>query len=194
MGNSGKVNIVTIIVIAVFVFGGLFAVGTTFAIMFSGLREVNREISVNPDEYDTEVNATIVDFSQSESSMGKGTDVHVTDVYNPIYRYEYNGETYTASGNIATSEKKYEIGDEVIVRISSAQPDKMYDPNFNAKSELNSFMADAGKMMFISTMAGIFFIVIVIGLTVLAIRKKMENPHVVYTESADISEDYNQEN
>ena len=54
MGNSGKVNIVTIIVIAVFVFGGLFAVGTTFAIMFSGLREVNREISVNPDEYDNE--------------------------------------------------------------------------------------------------------------------------------------------
>ena len=56
------------------------------------------------------------------------------------------------------------------------------------------FMADAGKMMFISTMAGIFFIVIVIGLTVLAIRKKMENPHVVYTENADISDDYNQEN
>ena len=173
--NNGRINVLTIVIIAILVIMALFTIGVFSLILGEGFREMKNSMNVNTDEYDVTVEATIIDFNQYQSSMGEGTNYNMTDVYCPIYQYEYNDETYTASGNISTSEKHYEIGDVTSVMISSAEPNKMYDPNFNAKSEYESFIQDSIKMMIIPTLLGVFITIAIIVAVVVAIRNKMVN-------------------
>ena len=172
--NPGKVHALTIIIIAIFVIMALFTIGVFFMILGEGFREMKSSMNVNTDEYDVTVDATITDYNQYESSMGEAPNYNTTVVYCPIYKYEYNGETYTASGNISTSEKHYEIGEVTSVMISSAEPNKMYDPNFNAKSEYESFKMDTVKMFIIPTFVGVLITAAVIAVAVVAIRHRME--------------------
>ncbi len=192
--NKGRVNIVAIIIIAVFVFLSLLCFGIFSTIMFSAFREKRQEMKVNPDEYDTTVNATVIDYSQSEMYMGEGSNQYTSDVFNPIYQYEYNGETYTSNSNISTSEKPYEIGEVVSVRISSLEPEKMYDPNYNAESEFKSFLMEGGIMVLFPAFIGLIIFIAVIAVVIFAIRKKMEGPQVIPTSSFNYSNDNDQDN
>ena len=49
-------------------------------------------------------------------------DANPVDAYTPIYEYEFNGNTYTVSGSLASSNPKYSVGEKVSIRISSDDP------------------------------------------------------------------------
>lgn len=189
MKNHGKAKFFTIIVIVVFamaflVFGGIF-----FRILFSGMEEMKNEMNVNTEEYDTTVTATIIGNRQSQMTIGEGSDAHTSDVYCPIYQYEYNNKSYTASGDVSSSDAHYAVGDVTSIRISSAQPEKMYDPNYNAKSEFDSFMADAGKTMRITTTIGILIAAVVIVVIVFTVRRKMQISQMISEGNVEIVDD-----
>ena len=203
--NQGKVNVVAIIIVVIILVSGIVCVAYFSTMVFSAFKEMEEEMSVNLDEFDTKVDATIVSFRESESSMGKGVETHTAIVYSPIYEYEYNGETYTATTDVSTTEKKYEVGDVTSVRISSTEPDKMYDPNFNAKSEFDEFKKEARKMFVLPTLVSIMILFGVVALVIISVVKARSSAAVISVETKEnmdalnefnptVTDDYNDYN
>ena len=187
--SSGKVHVFSVIVIAVFLSAALVIGGFTIWILSTGFKEMESEMNVNTAEYDTTVTATIIGNRQSQMSMGEGADARTSDVYCPIYQYEYNNETYTVSGDVSSSDAHYAEGDVTSVLISSAHPEKMYDPNYNAKSEFHSFMGEAKRMMLIPAVTGVFLTVGIVVAVIIIVRRRMQIAQMVSEGNVEIVDD-----
>ena len=120
--NKGKVNIIVLFIIVVIVLAissmGIFA----FVAMYFIGNEIDNNMSKDSAEYDTSVTAVITENKNVGTSVGEGVDTRSSDSYMPVYRYEYNGKVYSVFGSAATSEPRYNVGDEVVVYISSDDP------------------------------------------------------------------------
>ena len=123
--------------------------------------EMEQDVEVDTSKYDVTVTAEIIDNEIGSVSV---SDDYESDTYLPIYKYEYKGDTYTARGSLSSTTKEYEVGDKTEVRISSADPSQMYDPNYNSKEAYDEFKSAARMFM----IGPIIFMVIAI-LFVLAI-------------------------
>ena len=169
MNNRGEVNIGKIVVIFAAIVFALTAIVTIGVFTFS-YKMIEKEMSIDESLYDVNVNATVIEYRESSYSDDEG---YSYDTYCPVY--EYDGQTYVADGSLSTSEKKYNVGDTVSVKISSKDPNKMYDPNFNSETEYQSFKGDIGKM-FLRTFlfGGIAFGAMILYIIIAVRRRKIE--------------------
>lgn len=169
--NRGAVNIVKLAVILTLI---IFILGiiVTIGVLFFSFKMMDKATSIDETEYDVSAEATVIDYRESSYSDDEGFS---HDTYCPVYEYTYNGQTYVANGSISTSDKKYEVGESVAVRISSKDPNNMYDPNFNSETEYDNFKGDVGKMFLRSFLiGGLIFGGMILYIIIVVRRRKLE--------------------
>ena len=161
-GKNNRKNPAGIIMIAAAVVIFLVAVGGIIPfIMAKNL--VGDAIRKDTTQYNVPITAVITENRVRESDGGPGNSIADTKtgkVYTPVYEYEYRGKTYSVAGSVASSEKKYEVGDKVNVLISDANPGKMYDPEYNPTKVIDDF----GHKI-----SGTFILILVVPIIMLAV-------------------------
>lgn len=160
--TKNRKNPAGIIMIAAAVVIFLVAVGGIIPfIMAKNL--VGDAIRKDTTQYNVPITAVITENRVRESDGGPGNSIADTitcKVYTPVYEYEYRGKTYSVAGSVASSEKKYEVGDKVNVLISDANPGKMYDPEYNPTKVIDDF----GHKI-----SGTFILILVVPIIMLAV-------------------------
>lgn len=167
---KGKLNIIVAIVFLVILLAicyvGIFA----FAALFLIENEINEDQSKDKTEYDTTVTAVITENRLIGTSRGKGVKARPVNSYRPVYRYEYKGKTYTVFGDAASSKPHYNVGDEVVVSISSEDPEKMLDPDFNPQTEYKDFRKDVFRLKIYPAIFAIVAFIITALIVVILVR------------------------
>ena len=148
-------------------------------------------------QYNTSVTAVITENIVREESDEYNGNTRLGKVYTPVYEYEYNGKKYSVSGSVASSEKKYEVGQKVDVLISDVNPGKMYDPDYNPTKVFTDFgHSVSSKFIIILILPIILLTVIVIFIILLAVRSSKRTnaanaPQKTYEENDfDPNDDY----
>lgn len=192
--NNGKgktVNVASLIVILI-VLGVLIVFGA-FGMMIAGSvkKEIEGGIDIDTSAYDTSVTAVITENRKISVSVGEGMDANPADSYTPVYRYDYNGTSYTVSGSASSGTPRYAVGEKVNVRISSDDPEKMYDPDFNAKTVYNSFKKDVKRMLIIPSVISVVMIMSALVCVILFVRKHGSDTGSTFYGSTQSSEQEN---
>ncbi|WP_295069880.1 DUF3592 domain-containing protein [Ruminococcus sp.] len=113
--------------------GIIFAVILTLLGFITGLaftvvkKAISGAVTQDTSAYNVSVTAVISENREHLSNSDDSSSM----VYTPVYEYEYNGKTYNVEGSVSSSNKKYEVGEKVDIRISEGEPGKMYDPAYN---------------------------------------------------------------
>ena len=113
--------------------GIIFAVILTLLGFITGLaftvvkKAISGAVTQDTSAYNVSVTAVISENREHLSNSEDSSSM----VYTPVYEYEYNGKTYNVEGSVSSGSKKYEVGENVDIRISEGEPGKMYDPAYN---------------------------------------------------------------
>jgi hypothetical protein len=178
--NSGvrkpvKASSFLIVIAFLLIFAVIFLAAGRFT--NSIVKEMEGEISVDTSKYDKTVTATVIENEKGSASFADDNGGYEADTFSPIYQYEYEGNTYTARGNVSSTDAHYAVGDKTEVMISSDDPSKMYDPNYNAESEYKAFKALTNGFWIVPTILGVGLIV----LTIFLVIRRIVAPNSMYT-------------
>ena len=91
------------------------------------------EIKKDKEGCNVEITAVIDHHADKDGHEGNGT------VYAPVYRFEYEGETYKVTGKVWMPDPIYEDGQEVQIMIDPSDPNHIYDPDNNIGTGMSSF-------------------------------------------------------
>lgn len=71
-------------------------------------------------DYTDKVTAQIVDVDHMKNGVNKR-------VQKPTYQYEYDGECYTIQASYVVCNHRYEVGDEIVLKIKPSEPSQVVD-------------------------------------------------------------------
>lgn len=165
-------KVITAIVVLIFLAAAAVIMFLATATERSVRKEMEDHLKIDSSKYDTSIVAVIKENRKTGTSVGEGMDANPVDAYTPIYEYEFNGNTYTVSGSLASSNPKYSVGEKVSIRISSDDPEKMYDPNYNSQTVYNSFKKEIKTMFLIPALLSLVFIIGAIAAVVIIVRRQ----------------------
>lgn len=152
---------------------------------------VNTDISA----YNVTVTAEITEVlvkTDPDSDDGNGGKVKM---YTPVYEYEYNGNKYSVTGGVSSSEKKYEVGDKTEVQISNDHPGMMYDPQLSFRNSFQKVERGFSSMFAVLLIAPIVLGVIIAAVIIIAMRKSRDHSEKssedqMQEEHSDPNDDY----
>lgn len=164
--STGKkrLSVSAIVIIVVFVVSMflIFAYsGKTKQDTFSALE---KEVEQESQGCDTDVTAVIAEISTREGEEYK-------PVYAPVYSFEYEGHEYNVQGKIWDTDRHYEVGQKVPIKIDSSDPTHIYDPEYNSESMITSVLLEAGIMFLVPGLVFLIIIVAVVVCVVINLKK-----------------------
>ena len=165
--STGKkrFSVSAIVIIVVFVVSMIliFAYsGKTKQDTFSALE---KEVEQESQGCDTDVTAVISEISTREGEEYKS-------VYAPVYSFEYKGNEYNVQGKVWDTDRHYEVGQKVPIKIDSSDPTHIYDPEYNSESMITSVFLEAGIMFLVPGLVFLIIIVVIVVCVVIKLMKK----------------------
>ena len=165
--STGKkrFSVSAIVIIVVFVVSMIliFAYsGKTRRDTFSALE---KEVEQESQGCDTDVTAVIAEISTREGEEYKS-------VYAPVYSFEYKGNEYNVQGKVWDTDRHYEVGQKVPIKIDSSDPTHIYDPEYNSESMITSVFLEAGIMFLVPGLVFLIIIVVIVVCVVINLMKK----------------------
>lgn len=192
MGNNSdrKKGSRIVVIIAVIMILLILVFSVIGALPFFLVKDVMKDaVKTDISKYNVNVTAVIAENLVKTESIGNDMEAKSGDVYTPVYEYEYKGNTYRVTGKVSSSNKKYEVGQQVEIQISNDFPGMMYDPNYNPETAFENFDNTIGKtIVFILIIPVIVMIVLIMVIMIVVGRAKKKADISVYDE--EINDDH----